>query len=136
MATMSDIVTAALKRIFVIGPDQDPTADESADGLAALNDMMHAWAVEGCDIHHTTLDLNDTFPLEDHHVQGVKAMLALRLSGDYTVTPHPMVVEMAGRGWRALQADYGGPEPLRQDSALSDMPSQRRLSRGGGSELF
>jgi len=61
MTTTREICTRALRRIRVIGADDDPAAPDSALALAVLNDMMHAWAYSGIGIEHDDLALGDTF---------------------------------------------------------------------------
>ena len=47
MATASDLITRALRRVRAIGKDQVLTADEAADALAELNDMLAEWRNDG-----------------------------------------------------------------------------------------
>ena len=44
MATAYDVVRGALRLIGVVTPIEPPAAEEAADGLDALNDMLAAWA--------------------------------------------------------------------------------------------
>ena len=46
MATALSIVTRAMRLAGVIGKGEAPDADESADGLVALNAMLDAWQIE------------------------------------------------------------------------------------------
>lgn len=44
--TGGDVVTTAMRRINVIEPGENPSADEAATGLESLNDMIDAWSIE------------------------------------------------------------------------------------------
>lgn len=44
--TALDIITIALKLTEAIGEDQSPTAQEAADGLSILNDMIDDWSTQ------------------------------------------------------------------------------------------
>ena len=44
MTTALDIITRAMKSIGVLDAIEVPTADQAADGLVALNDMLESWA--------------------------------------------------------------------------------------------
>jgi hypothetical protein len=44
MATAQDIISGALKKLGVLRKSEAPEADESADGLAALNDLLASWS--------------------------------------------------------------------------------------------
>lgn len=43
MATARDVLKRAMRLISAIGAGEEPTAEEGADGLAALNSMLDAW---------------------------------------------------------------------------------------------
>lgn len=46
MATALGIITRAMRLAGVIGKGETPDADESADGLVALNSMLDSWQIE------------------------------------------------------------------------------------------
>lgn len=43
MATALDVLKRSMRLIGALGAGEEPTADEGADGLAALNSMLDAW---------------------------------------------------------------------------------------------
>jgi hypothetical protein len=106
MASMNDIVSGALKRLRVINPRFSPDATAAAEALTALNEMMHSWKTNGIDIGHSTLAATDDFPLGDEYVQGVKALLAIRLSSDHGLEVSQSIVRDAELCWAALQAEF------------------------------
>ena len=127
MTTANDIVTGALKRLRVIASDETPNAADAADGLAALNDMMHALDMEGVVINWASLASSGTFPLGARHEQGVKAMLAVRLAEDHGKPIGNRLGQDAVTGKMALQNDFSIIQDIKADPALLNMPSQRRV---------
>lgn len=128
MATMRDIVTGAATRIRLIQPGDAVDASDAADILQALNDYLASLEGRGLNINWAAdLTLNDTFPLADKHIAGMKAMLAERIAEDLGKPVTNILARDARDGWNALDADYRLPDPMRADTALSNMPSQRRI---------
>jgi hypothetical protein len=126
MATVSEIVADALRRIHVVPLGSDPTADEADDALTHLNDMIQSWTAEDV---HTGIDLlvlADRVPLDDKHIGGLKDLLAVRLAPDYGATAPAHISDRAMKAWQLLCADFKPMESLRIDSGLLSMPSQRR----------
>ena len=126
MTTMADMVTLALKRLRVINPRKVPDAAAAAEGLSALNAMMHSWKGQAVDIDHVDLEASDDFPLGEEHVQGVAALLAIRLAGDYGVQIDQGIVRDAEMGWSALEAEFIDPP----DDAEADY-GLRQIGRWG-----
>lgn len=54
MATVSDIATAALRELGVLGAGETATADEADDALTALNNLIDQWAAERLQIYTIT----------------------------------------------------------------------------------
>lgn len=125
MATVKDIVQGGFKRVI---PDSvnDPTANEEADGLTALNDMMSALVFEGIHVNWETKALTDTFPLNNEHVQGVKAMLGKRLCEDFGRGVPPQLMKDARKGQSALYKDFSIHEPRKAETALMRFSAMRR----------
>jgi hypothetical protein len=48
-----DLIKKAMRHIGVIATGETPTADEATDGLAALNDVIETWNLEGLAIFNT-----------------------------------------------------------------------------------
>lgn len=131
MATMRDIVDSAAKRLRIVGAGEDLPPEHGADILSALNDMMASWEKKGVNIAWPgSLTLNNTFPLDDAHIEGVKAMLAVRVAGDFGKVADQETRMAASDGWTAIQGDYILPDAMAVDEALANMPSQRRVGRG------
>lgn len=119
MATATDIVTAALRKIGVASRDESPEGHDLAEGLRTLNQMMHGWKLSGVDLEHTDLDGGDTFPLAAEYEEGAIYCLAARLSPDYMV---PQGFD-ADDWFRRIQAAYMQIEAAELDLAIRKPPS-------------
>lgn len=120
MTIVRDHCKAALRLIAVIDPDETPTARQMQDALDALNQMMHGWRSQGVDIAHYDLTLDDDVNLDPQHIEGCKALLAVRMQPEYPGSVlSASTVQMANNGWGALQAAYISDNTLTVDCALS-----------------
>ena len=51
--TARDLITAALRRLGVVGAGETPQADDVTDALDRLNDLVDAWGTERLTIYQT-----------------------------------------------------------------------------------
>ena len=122
MATMLKIVERAFRKIAISGVGEALEADSIAEGLDALNMMLHAWKLRGVDIQHDTLEATDDFPLEPEFEEGTVYLLAERLNPNYSSPPR-----FDANDWfRGFQAVYAKSRTVTIPSGLRNMPSQRR----------
>ena len=56
MTTVRDILESALRKISALGSGESMTAEEAADGLKLLNQMISSWAADGATIYTESLD--------------------------------------------------------------------------------
>lgn len=129
MSSSAQIVARALKRLRVIAPGEDPSADDAADGLATLNAMIASWEGKG-------VKVSGDVPLDARFEQGVIAMLAVRLAPDYGKQVDAVTASDAEDGWRALQAAFNPVPKAQFDTALRNMPSQRYWGGVGSVPLW
>lgn len=61
MTTALDIVTRALRGLAVLDATETPSAEDGANALDHLNDMMFEWAASGVNLNHSALTLASTF---------------------------------------------------------------------------
>lgn len=120
MTATNEIVTRALKKIGVVARDEAASADDMADGVDALNMMLHQWKLEGVDVSHTDLAATDTFSLASEYEEGTVYLLAERLSPDYM---RPRTFD-ADKFFRAIQAAYMTIAVATIPTPLTRMPSQ------------
>lgn len=104
--TARDTITRALVMLGVSLAGRAPTSYEALDGLKALNGMMHGWKAQGVDVGHIDLALGDNLALDASHHEAITALLAVRLSGDYSEPIPQSVGIIASNGWSGLQAAY------------------------------
>lgn len=126
MATARDVVTAALRLIGALAAGETADAPEAADGLAALNRMMHGWKARGVDLAHADLALSDTVALADEYREGLEHLLAIRLAPEYERPASPDLLRAAEEAWRAIQLGYAAPVDLTVEAGLLRMPGARR----------
>lgn len=120
MATVQDIVTRALRKIGVIAKDVDASADDMAEGVDALNAMIHAWELRGVDLDWTDQTSADTFALDAPYHEGVVYLLASRIAPDYEI-PQSFDADDWFRGFQAANMTISeAAMPL----ALRKMPGQ------------
>lgn len=127
--TVRDVVTLAMRVPNFIGADEDPDSAVAQKAVDILNAMALGW--EADHIHTgwpSDTSIEDDFPLEDGHYEGVTYLLAERMAAGRGTTLAPGNQKIAMKGFARLCADYKAAEVLRMDDGLR-MPSQRNYSR-------
>lgn len=110
MATNTQIVTRALRRLGVVPAGGTPSAEDLADGSDALSAMVNAWEAEGL--------TGDILPVDARFEQAVVAMLAARLADEYGKEPSNMLVRDADAGWNQISAAFFPVPAARFDRGL------------------
>lgn len=127
MATATDIIKGALRKLGVLASNEELSAEDATDGLEALNDMCNAWAAQDIATGFSTMTaLTDEFILEERHHGATKALLAQYVAPNFGKTVSPVLAKQAYEGLLILKADYRPLETLQVDCGLLNMPSQRR----------
>ncbi len=85
MATTLDIINGAFRKLAIKADDEALTADQIAEGLFALNNMMHSWPLYGVEYTHADIGVDDAFPMAAKFNEVVIYLLARKISPDYTV---------------------------------------------------
>lgn len=90
--TNLDIITRALLKIGVINESETPSAEQGADALTELNQLMEEWDEAGIALGWCEqTDTSATAPLPPYAERGVTLRLALALAPSYggaaSVTP-------------------------------------------------
>lgn len=97
MATARDICAFALRKIVGIG--EDPDADQLADALERLNDMLAEWRIDGLDVGLTDdLVASDEVSLTDGYLSAVKFNLRVRVAENYNAELTATEINAAERG--------------------------------------
>lgn len=124
MATVSDIVTAALRKIGVASQGDAIEAMDLQDAIEALNRMLFAWKLSGVDTTPTALAATDDFPLSPEYEEGTIYVLASRLSTDYEV---PQAFD-ADDYFRKIQAAYMLIDDVPMPKAMLNLSATRRAT--------
>jgi hypothetical protein len=119
MATALDVITRSLRKLKVYAAGEDPSSEDADDCLVSLNEMLHAWALDGIGLGHVTLVLTDTLDVPDDHLETIRLSLAERVQGDYGATLAPADVYAADKGRAALRAIYFDIDELGSEQPLS-----------------
>ena len=84
MATVTEVVTGALRLLEVVAAEAAITSAEAEDGLTSLNDMMNEWNVDGIDIGYETLEnIEDDLFVSLGSIGAIKANLAVYIAPEY-----------------------------------------------------
>jgi hypothetical protein len=96
-ATARDIVAYALRRITGIA--EEPTAEQAADGLERLSDMLEEWRATGADVGATRpLTLNSVIYCPESYLSAIKNNLILCIADVYGLDVSPYVLRQAQNG--------------------------------------
>jgi hypothetical protein len=103
--TTLQYVSDALKILGVIGETETPSAEQGADGVVALNDMMMFYLELGFDCgFNPQANTADSFTPPPGEREAIKYLLASRLVNQYPSNPMPqtamMIAAEASDRWR------------------------------------
>lgn len=119
MTQVRDIVTRSMRLLGVLQSGENPSAEESEDGMAALNDMLNAWADQGVDLEFFEFtSINDTVPYPEDHMAALRYNLAIELAPEFGVEVSEAIAVRAKQYFDALQVKYSNPDTLSADAGL------------------
>jgi len=85
--TNIDLITRSLQKLTVISEIETPSAEQGADALMELNQMMAEWEEGGRRLDYFEQSLtSDVCPIPAHAASVVICALAVRLAADYGAT--------------------------------------------------
>ncbi len=136
MATASDLMVRARRRLGVHADEEPYEAHQQTADFQALTDMLNVWKREGTVKAFTaasvpgtvTLTFQDDTTLTDEANEAISSNLAVRLADDYAVAVTPgiaMAALTSKDGISKKQALAHQPAQSSYDKALGYMPSQR-----------
>ena len=104
MATVAQLLNAALRRIVVAGSEAPMEADEYADGIFILNAYMTDLDANGIALGYTVVDnIADTVTIPTGALLGVINNLAVLLAPEYGGTVTPDLIQQANDGMKTLR---------------------------------
>lgn len=128
--TAREAIKSALRKILSTGATEEPSADQMADGLKALNKRMASLTVRGVRIAHQTLTLDDDIALDEAHIITIESQLAVDLAPEFGAAVDPQVAFEAKEGMKALKSDTSFAVSTPVDSALLRGMRHRGLRHG------
>jgi hypothetical protein len=98
-----ELVTGSLRRAGIIGEAETPSAEEGADAVLRLNDMMAAMAEDGIDFGWNPKSTTaDTAVLPLGHIESVKDMLVVKLADEYGTEVSALTARSAADGYQRM----------------------------------
>lgn len=122
-----EIVTDALRNIGVISETETPSAEQGADGVRKLNELMASLAEDGIDLGWPQIaDTSVSVSIPLGEVRTIKALLAINMAPIYGAVVTEPVAAVAGAGYTRM---------LRNAMLLAQRPASLwTVSHGEGSE--
>lgn len=103
MATANDVITRALRMIGVLAAGEAASAEDAADALGALNDMLRDWEADGVSLGFAPLSsVGGALGVPDDALRAIKFNLAVELAPEYSTEPSPTVLNTARDTYRQL----------------------------------
>lgn len=118
MATASDIITRAARRLQIIAGEEAMTAAEQVDALQLFNDMLHGFGPRGIYYTHTTLAASDTVNMPDELLRALTLVFAQELALDFGRPIGAALAMEIAEARNALQAAYWVQPPADTDPLL------------------
>ena len=123
--TYSELITESLRMIGVLMYSESADANQAAQGISVLNDMMSDWEGDGIMLGYVpSVTPTDTLSMDPTAKSAVKANLAIKLCPFYERQPHPAILEQAtsGKGTLMRSVMLGNINPV----------TMRHVPRGTG----
>lgn len=101
--TIVDFITDVLRQLGVVSEIGTPTAEQGADAVTKLNDLMASLEEDGINLGFNQKGTTaESIVLPDGHRTAVKAMLGVMLCDGYGIAPPPVMAAMARSGYDRL----------------------------------
>lgn len=102
--TGAQVISDALLAINVIRAGQTPSAEQQAQGIRRLNQMMAMWEVEGNNLGYIPIGtVTQTLTVPDAAILGIVNNLAILWAPFFGATASAEVVALAERGMDAIE---------------------------------
>jgi hypothetical protein len=94
--TVSEFIASALRRINVLRRGQAPTADQVAQGIQILNEMMARLVADGFDIGYSPVVSGaQDVGIEDWAMEAIRSNLAVSMAPDFDAPLDPRLLQIA-----------------------------------------
>jgi hypothetical protein len=103
MSTNLQIITDSLRALNIVNEIETPSAEQAAQCLRKLNQMLAQWAVDGTVLgYFAQSDTSETCPIPDWAEYGVTNQLALYVAQDFGAEPPITVIAAADTGFQTI----------------------------------
>lgn len=124
--TAQQIITGALRFLRVLDATESPSADDSDNALAHLNDYLNGLNARGALFANVTMTVGDTVPIAQELEGDLKRALAKKCASDWGRTLTGDDRNEAIKADQRIIAAHTTVDPAGADSGLLQMPSNRR----------
>lgn len=127
--TNSDLVSDALREIGVLDETETASAEQFADGIKKLNQMMELMEVGGIRLDYFKQSISsDNCPIPVYAETGITCTLAMRLAATYRAT---VTAELAATA-------EGGMRVILREAVKAELPvaTMQNRPRGTGDHRF
>ncbi len=98
--TTVDFITDVLRQLAIISEIETPSAEQGADALTKLNDLMASLELDGINFGYNPKETTaEDIVLPDGHKSTIKAMLGTMLCEGYGLPVPPLMGGMAKAGY-------------------------------------
>ncbi len=98
-----DFITDVLRQLGVVSEIGTPSAEQGADAVTKLNDLMASLEEDGIRLgFNPKASTADTIDLPDGQRITIKAMLGVLLCDGYGIAPPPVMTALADSGYKRL----------------------------------
>ncbi len=124
MATALDVIKRSMRIIGALSDGENPTAEQAADGLTALQAMLGEWETRGVrlgSVVDATYATATDIPVPVTHLQALAFNLAVCIAPEYGRGQDALaaVIPQAERAFDALHAQYCAPPRVPIDEAYT-----------------
>lgn len=124
MATALDVIKRSMRLIGALAEGEQPTAEQAADALVALQAMLGEWETRGVrlgGVVDATYATATDIPVPVTHLQALAFNLAVVIAPEYGRGQDALaaVIPQAERAFDALHAQYAAPPRVPLDEAYT-----------------
>lgn len=115
-----------MREINTLQPGEAMSAEDADVALQRLNQMGHAFTLDGVGWNWQTLGLDDVVPFPESHERGLRVCLAAELCPAFDKAVPGDLEAMAGRAKRQFVAEYRQHQDVELDVGLTSFAANRR----------
>lgn len=125
MATVANLIASSMRLAGLLESGGAPTAQEQADALEVLNDLLASWLDDGIPINDGDLLANEEFPADPAERRAVRYALAVELYPEFQKPVDALVAARAEELKGLLLRKNAKVPILGMDNALKNIGRRR-----------